>query len=169
MPDDPTTAGPANRISPVRAVVVLAGFLVAVGVLVAVGTRPPVSGNAIAAVTTTTVVGHGASTTTTTTVPHSSVSVLVANGTGQGALAAHYTTQLAAQGWAMKSPVDTTTTVPASAVYYAAGQQEAAATIATSLGLKPAAVLALTTTVPVTGASGNDVVVIIGPDLATAG
>ena len=84
-------------------------------------------------------------------------------------LAAHYSTQLAAQGWAMKTPTDAATTVATSAVYYAAGQQQAAAAIASSLGLKPAAVLPLTTSVPVSGASGNDVVVVVGADLASAG
>jgi hypothetical protein len=105
-------------------------------------------------------------TTTTTTVPHASVSVLVANATGAGSFAAHYSTVLGAQGWAMRPPVDATTTEAASTVYYAAGQQESAAAIAVTLGLKPAAVQPLSASVPVASAAGVDVVVIIGPDLA---
>ena len=49
----------------------------------------------------------------------------------------------------------------------AAGQQASATAIAAALGIKPTAVLPLTAAVPVTGATGNDVVV-IGTDLAAA-
>jgi LytR cell envelope-related transcriptional attenuator len=153
----------------VRALVVLVVFVVAAVVLVGIGTRASVSGVAGPTTTTTptTAAGHHgtAPTTTTTTVPHSSVSVLVANATQTNALAAHYSALLAAQGWAMQTPVDAATTAATSVVYYAAGQQAAAGTIATTLGLKPAAVAPLTTSVPVTGASGVDVVVVIGTDL----
>jgi hypothetical protein len=172
-PDPPESPGPgiANHLSLVRALLVLAGFLVAVGVLVAVGTRPSVSGDALASVTTTTTVpGHGAaSTSTTTTVPPASVKVVVANGTSTHALAAHYSTALAKYGWNMQTPTDATGSHPAtSAVYYATGQQESAAAIALELGLKPTAVLPLTTAVPVSGVSGDNVVVVIGQDLVAA-
>jgi LytR cell envelope-related transcriptional attenuator len=159
---------PGAGIAPVRALVVLVIFVVAAIVLVGIGTRASVSGVASPPPTTTptTAPHHGtAPTTTTTTVPHSSVSVLVANATQTNALAAHYSALLAAQGWAMQTPVDAATTAATSAVYYAAGQQAAAASIATTLGLKPAAVAPLTTSVPVTGASGVDVVVVVGADL----
>jgi hypothetical protein len=152
----------------VRAALVLAGFLVAVGVLVAFGTRPSVSGNAIATVTTTTTAHTHKTvpTTTTTTVAHGSVTVVVANGTSTGGLAAHYTAALAADGWKMQTATDATTeTIATSTVYYAAGQQEPAATIAASLGLKPSQVLAQSTSVPVSGVPGVDVVVVIGADL----
>jgi hypothetical protein len=165
QPDKPDLG--TRGLSPVRALVVLAGFLVAVGVLVAVGTRPSVSGDA-ATTTTTTTVPHGTgSTTTTTTVPHGSVTVVVANGTSTSGLAAHYNTILAGQGWQMKTPTDAATeTIPTSAVYYAAGQQQPAGAIASSLGIKPSAVLPLTTSTPVSNVSGIDVVVVIGADLA---
>jgi LytR cell envelope-related transcriptional attenuator len=168
-PGPPDGGRGPSRISPVRAVLVLAVFVVAVVTLVSVGSRPSVLGDtAPVVVTTTTAVSHhGGSATTTTTVPRSSVSVLVANATAESGLAAHYSTILAAQGWAMKTPLDAATTVATSAVYYAAGQQEAAAAIATSLGLQPHAVLPLTTSVPVAQAGGNDVVVVIGADLVT--
>jgi hypothetical protein len=154
----------------VRAFVVLVIFVVAAVILVGIGTRAPVSGDAVGTTTTTptttTPAHHGtAPTTTTTTVPHSSVSVLVANATQTNALAAHYSALLAAQGWAMQTPVDAATTEQSSSVYYAAGQQGAAAAVASELGLKPATVIPLTTSVPVTGASGVDVLVVVGADL----
>ncbi len=150
-----------------RALVVLVIFVVAAVALVDVGTRPPVSGEAATTSTTSTTVAHKAPpTTTTTTVPRSAVSVVVANATETNGLAEHYSVILGAQGWAMKTPVDASTTVATSAVYYAAGQQESAASIATTLGIKPAEVLPLTAAVPVAGATGTDVVVVIGSDLA---
>jgi hypothetical protein len=145
---------------------VLAGFLVAVGVLVALGTRPTVSGDTLAtATTTTTTAPPTAATTTTTTEPHGSVTVLVANATQTNALAAHYTTALQAGGWNMETPTDASTTEATSTVYYAAGQQASAAAIATALGLKSSAVTPLTAQVPVPGATGIDVVVVVGSDL----
>ena len=182
MASDPPPSDPrhsadhrgANRISPIRAGIVLIGFLVAATVLVAVGTRAPVSGLPSSAVTTTTTTRAGGTTTTTTraggttttTMARSATSVQVANGSQGTDLAAHYSAILSAQGWATKPPLDATAQEATSSVYYAAGQQEAAAAIATELKLSPSAVHPLTTAVPVTGASGNDVVVVIGADLA---
>jgi hypothetical protein len=161
---------PSSGIAPVRAFVVLVIFVVAAIALVTVGSRPSVSGNATTPGTTTpSTAPHrttSTTTTTTTTIARASVKVVVANATHATSLAAHYSTQLGAQGWAMQAPLDATTTVATSAVYYAAGQQGSAAAIAASLGLKPAAVMALTTAVPVAGVSGDDVVVVAGADLA---
>ncbi len=156
-------------IAPVRALIVLAIFVVAAVALVAVGTRPTVSGEAATTSTTPTTVAHNKApppTTTTTTVPHSAVSVVVANATQTNGLAEHYSVILGAQGWAMKTPLDASTTVATSSVYYAAGEQESAASIATTLGVAPAEVLPLTAAVPVAGATGTDVVVVVGADLA---
>ncbi|MGP0029952.1 MAG: LytR C-terminal domain-containing protein [Acidimicrobiales bacterium] len=158
-----------SRISPVRAGLVLIGFVIAAAVLVAVGTRPSVSGVTASTVTTTTTHSSGVTTTTkpvtTTTLARSATSVQVANGSQGVGLAAQYSDMLSSEGWATKPPEDATAQVPTSAVYYAAGQQEAAAAIATAMKLKPSAVHPLTTSVPVAGATGNDVVVVIGADL----
>jgi len=153
----------------VRAFVVLVLFVVAAIALVAIGTRPTVSGDAATPPTTTSTTvtgGHKtAPTTTTTTVPHSSVTVVVANATETNGLAAAKSAILTAQGWAVQTPTDAATTEATSSVYYAAGQQESAAAIASTLGVKPTAVLPLTAAVPVTGVSGDDVVVVVGSDL----
>jgi hypothetical protein len=169
-PSEPPRSGEprgSNRISPIRAALVLIGFVVAAIVLVAVGTRAPVSGVPVA--TTTTTVATGVTTTTvhatTTTLARSATSVQVANGSEGTDLAAHYSAILSAQGWATKPPLDATTQVPVSSVYYAAGQQEAAAAIATELKLTSTAVHPLTAAVPVSPDTGNDVVVVIGADL----
>ena len=83
-------------------------------------------------------------------------------------LAGYRPTVLAAQGWAMQTAVDASTTEQFTAVYYAAGQQASADAVATTLGLKLTNVSALTAAVPVAGVSGDDVVVVIGTDLAGA-
>ena len=149
-----------------RAAVVLIVFVVAAIALVAVGTRKTVSGNAATpAVTTTTTTTKTSPTTTTTTVAPDAVKVVVANATQTNGLAGHYTGVLAAKGWAMQTALDATASEQSSAVYYAANFQAEAAAIASTLTLKPAAVLPLTAAVPVTGTTGDDVVVVAGADL----
>jgi hypothetical protein len=196
MDDEQSQTATSGSLSIVRAAGVIILFVVAVAILVSVGTRPSVSSTptttpttaaaggattttvagggaaastttTTAATTTTTKAGHkGKATTTTTTAPPSATTVVVANGTSVNGLAAHYSTVIGAGGWAMKTPIDAATSVPTSAVYYAAGQQQQAASIATAIGVKPAQVLPITTATPVTGATGVDVVVVIGADLA---
>jgi hypothetical protein len=178
-----------------RAGLVLVVFVIATLVLVGVGTRPAVIGaptttSTVAGATTTTVAGAAAAgstttttkatttttsrhsnhghkaTTTTTTVAPSSVSVLVANATSTNGLAAKTAATIGAGGWSMQTPVDANTTEATSAVYYAAGQQQAAATIATAIGVAPTAVLPLTSATPVTYPPTTDVVVVVGEDIA---
>ena len=99
--------------------------------------------------------------------PHT-VSVVVANATNTSGLAAHYTTVIGAGGWAMQTPTNATSSETTSTVYYAAGMQQPAAAIASSIGVKPAQVQLISTATPVQSATGMDVVVIIGQDLASA-
>jgi hypothetical protein len=194
MDDEEPPTGMSGSLTVVRAAVVLALFIAAVAILVAVGTRPSVSGvpsagpttvpsttpttvppaggastttTAAAATTTTTHHGKKGSGSTTTTVAHSSVSVVVANGTSTNGLAAHYSTVIGAGGWAMKTPIDAATKVPTSAVYYAPGFQPEAAAIATTIGVKSTEVLPISSATPVSGTSGYDVIVVIGQDLAS--
>jgi hypothetical protein len=191
MDNEQPNHGASGSLSIVRAAVVLVVFVVAVAVLVAVGTRPTPSSTAsttsttaastssTSTPTTTTPAGggsttsttaksghHGGTSTTTTTVPPSTVSVVVANATGTNGLAAHFSATIGAGGWSMKTPVDAATTEATSAVYYAAGMQQPAASIATAIGVKPTQVLPITTATPVNGVTGTDVIVVIGQDLA---
>ena len=188
--EPPTTRNPGS-LSIVRAGAVIVVFVIAVAVLVAVGTRPSVSSTASTtsttaaggsttstthaagaggATTTTTKAGHksGGTSTTTTTVAPSTVSVVVANGTSTNGLAAHFSTVIGAGGWAMQTPIDTSAPQATSAVYYLPGQQQPAAAIATAIGVKPTQVLPVSSSTPVTGVSGTDVVVVIGQDLASS-
>ena len=129
-------------------------------------TAPKSSTTTVPRTTTTAHSGHHATTSTTaTTVPHSSVAVLVANGTSTANQASEFSSALSGQGWNTLPPVDTTSPVAASAVYYASGQKAAALEVAQYIGVKPTSVLPLTTAVPVGSTTGADVVVVIGPDL----
>jgi hypothetical protein len=172
--------GAVSRIVAARAaaIVVLA---VALGViLLQVGTRPPAGLSASAVTvptgtpttvpgtTATTAPGHTGSTTTTTApLDRANVKVLVANASSVNGAAGSYTTVLAHQGWGTLTAVDAEAKVATSSVYYASGQQVAAADIASALALPPASVQALSASVPVAGTAGADVVVLIGTDLAS--
>jgi hypothetical protein len=96
------------------------------------------------------------------------VSVVVANATNTNGLAAHFSTVIGAGGWKMGTPIDASTTEATSTVYYAAGQQAAAQSIANTIGVKPTQVQPLTAATPVNGVTGTDVVVVVGQDLAAA-
>jgi len=154
------------------AVLLIVAVLVGILMLHAISQTPAALPVSAATTTTTTTTGHTSTsghgtTTTSSTVPKSSVKVLAANGTNTKGAAEFFTQKLQAKGWTLETPVDTTTNVNASNVYYASGQQAAAAQVAQSLGLKESAVQPLTTSVPVQGATGVDVVVVVGPDLGT--
>lgn len=118
--------------------------------------------------TTTTTTPH--STTTTTpqhVVPKAQVHVQVANGTTVAGLAGNYTHQLLTLGWdtlpALNGPQ-----VGATIIYYHPGYQWAAVSIAGSIGVASTAAQALApaAAVPsVTGSTGDNVIVVLGPDL----
>jgi hypothetical protein len=176
---DPAPREPdgGDHVNLFRAVIVIAAGLVVGVLLLNVAARPP-KVVAASGTTTTTSAGttsttapahhHQTTTTTQTTMPPSTVSVVVANGTTAAGVAAYYTNILQRQGWKTQTPADTTTPVTASTVYYASGQKSDAESIATELGLPKTAVQPLTSTVPVNGVTGVDVVVVAGADLAQA-
>lgn len=95
------------------------------------------------------------------------MTVLVANGTSVTDAAAYFTQELKAQGWNMQPAEDTTSSVAATAVYYAPGQQQQATAVAAALGVGAGAVQAFSSAAPVPNMTGLDVVVVVGPDLAS--
>jgi hypothetical protein len=107
--------------------------------------------------------------TTTSTVAHSSVKVLVVNGTQEPNAGAHFTQQLQQSGWNVSTPQNSTSAATTTTIYYAPSQQPAAALVASELGVPATAVQLLTAAVPVANATGLDIVVVIGPDLAGNG
>ena len=107
--------------------------------------------------------------TTTSTVAHASVKVLVANGTQEPNAAAHFTQLLQQQGWNVGVPKNTTTASTSTMIYYALFQQPVAVQIASELGVATTAVQPFSAGLPVANATGLDVVVVIGSDLAGNG
>jgi hypothetical protein len=118
-------------------------------------------------------------TTTTTTTLHSSASttlpvrsrvrVQVANGTLTANLARDYTQRLQAAGWDTLPPANAATKAAASVIYYTPGNKASALAIAAEVKLSASAVQPLNGLSPVAGAANDDVIVVLGPDLATAG
>jgi len=145
--------------------------LVCLGALALAGYAGSVVGphfKATSTSTTTTASTHPSST-TTSTVAHSSVRVLVANGTQEPNAAGHFTQQLQQQGWNVSIPQNTTSAASKTMVYYAPSQQQAAVLVASELGVPTTAVQSMSAGAPVANATGLDVVVVIGPDLAGNG
>ena len=147
-----------------KAAAVVVVFLLVAVLLLAKATHPEATSGSSSVSTTTTT--HAGGTTTTTTIPRSKVTVQVANGSSAAGVATRVTQQLQTQGWNTLPPVNASAQVPASVVYYAVNRKPQALEIATELGLAATAVQPLSSSVPVNGAAGDDVVVIIGPDLA---
>lgn len=106
--------------------------------------------------------------TTNTSVPVSQVRVQVANGTATAGLARTYTQQLMTLGWntlpEMNGPK-----VNSTIIYYNPGFLWAAQSIATALKVNASVAQPLNGQQPVAGASSDDVIVILGPELAVAG
>lgn len=97
----------------------------------------------------------------------SEVQVQVANGTSTAGIATSVTTQLMNRGWGTLPPVNATSMTPNSVIYCAAGNKPAGLLLAKELRLSASSVQPLTTSVPVPGASGDDLVLLVGSDLAT--
>ncbi|HEV2368323.1 MAG TPA: LytR C-terminal domain-containing protein [Acidimicrobiales bacterium] len=116
----------------------------------------------------TTTAPRGATTTTLATHSPGSVKVIVANGTSSPGLAGKLKSKLAADGYNVLAPENTSAPARASTVYYAAGFQGDGQAVAIASGLTSSATQAMGSSAPVTNASTAQVVVVIGPDLANA-
>ncbi|MHB8295168.1 MAG: LytR C-terminal domain-containing protein [Acidimicrobiales bacterium] len=102
-----------------------------------------------------------------TSIPPSRVKVLVANGTSVAGAAGRVSTSLHQAGFATLSPTNTSSSVQASAVYFMPGYDVEAATLAKVIGLGPSTVAPLPSPLPVSTTQGADVVVTVGPGLAS--
>ena len=118
--------------------------------------------------TTTTTTASGHHSTTTTTPPRSRVRVQVANGTLTTGLAGSYTQMLITLGWDALPQVNANSRVTKTIIYFNPGFQWAAQQIAAQIKVPASAVTALNGQTPVPGAAGDDVVVVLGPDVAVS-
>jgi hypothetical protein len=108
---------------------------------------------------------------TTTTLPAvvpgaSTIHVLVANGTTVTALASGVGHYLQTRGYAILGAVNATTKVSATHVYAAAGEQGAAGTVVSVLGLPSSDIQPPSAVAPVASAARATVVVVAGPELS---
>ncbi|HWE70308.1 MAG TPA: LytR C-terminal domain-containing protein [Acidimicrobiales bacterium] len=160
-----------------RAAIVLILFIIATAVALRQVHAPTPVSSAATVATTTTVAGAGGTTTstthagghaaTTTTTPPSKVPVVVANGSNVTGAAGSISTRLQSAGWQVLPAENATSNVTASVVYYVAGFQPSAAAIAQLLGVPTSGIQPLTSAAPVGAVGAADVVVVVGPDVAS--
>jgi hypothetical protein len=184
MSNPPEPGGPRNGSSGrglpmVRAGIVLVAFVVATVLLLGVihpSAVTPVSNSAPPSTTPGQATGSTTSTSTTTpthsgnsatTVPPSKVSVLVANASAVTGAAAAVAAELQPAGWNLEAPVNASAKVVNSSIYYLAGQQQSALAIALALRVPNTAVGPYTTAAPISSIGSAEVLVVVGPDLAT--
>ena len=113
----------------------------------------------------------GAAEATTTTVaarPPSEVKVLVANGSEVNGAAGAQSDALEALGYVTANPANAEL-VPATVVYFTPGYQAEADELAAAIDADPGAVNPLPTPAPVADMQLSNVLLVVGPDLATAG
>lgn len=108
------------------------------------------------------------STSSTALRPPSQVTVLVANGTQTTGAAARVQSLLQKSGYDVLSATNSKIPASTSAVYYASGFSSEAVAAAELLGLAPSAVSAMPSSAPVANLRGADVLVLVGPNLASS-
>lgn len=175
-PDD----GPPGRSAGVvigRAVPLLV-VAVALGVILLYSSGAPGSSSTSpsSVVTPTGSTGSGPTSTSTTappgaitpgSVPPSKTKTVVANGTSVNGAAGRVGNTLRTGGYDVLATTNASSKASSSQVYYVAGYAEEAGLVASRLGLSPHSVLSLPSPPPVRDTRGADVVVVIGPDLAS--
>lgn len=111
-----------------------------------------------------------ATTTTTSTValrPPSSLVVLVANGTRTAGAASAYTDALGNLGYSTLEPVTANSTFEGSIVYFAPGFRAEAERMAIEVGVPAVSVQPLPVTPPVEDLASANILLVIGPELAS--
>jgi len=155
-------------------------LLVVVAVVVGVlllpsATRAPLvatantTGTSTTTSTPATAGGHGAhhGTTTTTSLPPASIHVLVANATTTNGVAGAVTAYLATKGFATLTATNALLKVTASEIYAVGGATADVAPVAAALNLPSSSVEPTAASAPVASSTGANVVVVVGPDLAS--
>jgi hypothetical protein len=137
-------------------------------------TRAPLAASANTSSTSTTLAGgtggggHGHTpTTTTTTVALASIHVLVANATETNGVAGAVTQFLASKGFATLTAVNALVKVTSSEIFTVGGATADTSVVASALNLPAASIEPAAQGAPVSSTTGANVVVIVGPDLAT--
>lgn len=163
-PPEPPTPGSHYQPALGVVLVIVALFIAATFLMLR---SPGVATQGPSSTTTTTTIAHSGG--TTTSLPtKAQVRVQVANGTNTTGLARTFTQQLQTLGWDTLPQVNAAK-VRATIIYYNPGYAWAAQQIAGEIKASSSAIQPLNGLSPVAGASGDDVIVILGPDLAVKG
>ncbi len=164
-PEEPPVTGShyQPRLGVVLTLLVI--FVVATFLVLRPSSSAPTT-NSVAPTSTTTAPGTHATTTTTVRPARSRVRVQVANGTLVTGLAHTYTQKLLVLGWDTLTEINAPHHATRTLVYFGAGYQWAAQRIASEIKVPTSAVVPLGHSSPVPGASGDNVIVILGPDVA---
>jgi hypothetical protein len=171
--DHPPGAGsePPDRPRSGRGLLLVVVAVVIGVLLLPSATRPPLSVAAAGTTPTTTASshhhGHGSSTTTSTTIPPATIHVLVANATDVNGVAGAVTTFLANKGFGTLTATNALLKVTASEIYTVGGATADVSSVAAALNLPAASIEPAASAAPVASTTGANVVVIVGPDLAT--
>lgn len=108
------------------------------------------------------------STTTAATRPPSEVKVLVANGSGVDGAAGGATDTLEALGYVTATPANAER-VPSTVVYFTSGFEAEAVALAEAIGADPSAVTEMPAVAPVDDLQLANILVVLGPELASGG
>lgn len=163
QPSAPT--GQAGGLDSTRAVILAIVFVVVALIALSSLTSDDGSKPSGRPAVTTTTAPHKDKGSTKPAVDRAQVQVQVANGTTTAGIATTVTTTLQQQGWSTLPPVNAGSTAPSTSIYYAGGRKAAGLQLARDLKLPKSVVQPLTTSVPVPGANGDDLVLLVGPDL----
>ena len=155
---------PGSHYQPALSVVLIIVVLFVGGTFLMLRYNGPASSGPATTLSTTTTL-HG---TSTTIVSKSQVRVQVANGTTTAGLARAYTQQLQTLGWDTLPQLNSAR-VASTVVYYNPKFLWAAVQIANAIKVSRSAIHPLGGLHPVAGASGDDVIVVLGPDVAIKG
>jgi hypothetical protein len=96
------------------------------------------------------------------------IKVLVANGTTVAGLAGKISNQIHAKGYNTLASTNSTQKPASTMVYFQPSYSADAAALAAALKLPPSAVLAMPSPPPVSVLNGANILVVVGPDLASA-
>ncbi|MBK9180287.1 MAG: LytR C-terminal domain-containing protein [Acidimicrobiales bacterium] len=99
--------------------------------------------------------------------PPNEVKVLVANGSGTQGAAARTGDALTALGYTVVGATNAPANVATTSIYYAQGYNADALAIATALGAPEGAVSLMPNPPPIPDLAGANVLIVLGPDLAT--
>ena len=159
----PRRAKETNHHQPSTPVVLVLIAVFIAGTYLMVHVKKTTPSSVLNTLPTTTVAGGN--NTTPTQPPKNKVTIQVANGTSVQGLAGTVSHNLMTYGWNMLVPLNAPR-VAATVIYYNPGYIWAASEVATTINVSTSAVQPLNSLQPVSGASADDVIVILGPDAA---